>query len=77
MPAKLNKNEGIPLPVGIAARLLNISVKITEVNKGCIKYHKGPNKVCLYCVMISRFTNKNNKSRYLHISLKLISISFF
>ncbi len=34
MPARLNKKLGTPSPVGIFARLLNINVKIKEVNRG-------------------------------------------
>ena len=75
IPAKLNKKEGM-IPVLIDAILLNTKVKITEVNKGCIKNHKGPNMVCLYTVTISRFTKSHSKSLYLQISLKLRSISF-
>ena len=40
IPARLNKKEGIP-PVTIPATLLNTKVKITEVNKGCMKYQRG------------------------------------
>ena len=46
MPAKLNKNGGT-VPVSILATLLNIIVKVRAVNKGWIKYHKGPKIVCL------------------------------
>jgi hypothetical protein len=31
----------------ILAILLNIRVKIIDVNKGCIRYHRGPKMVCL------------------------------
>lgn len=46
MPAKLNKNGGT-VPVSIPAKLLNMMVKVMEVNKGCIKYQRGPKTVCL------------------------------
>ena len=45
-PAKLNKNGGT-VPVSILATLLKMSVKVSAVNKGWIKYHNGPRMVCL------------------------------
>ncbi len=61
IPAKLNKNGGTA-PVEIFATLLKIKVKIKDVNRGSIRYQRGPNTVCLYIVTISRFTKSSNKS---------------
>ncbi len=44
--AKLNKKGGTS-PVLIPAILLKMIVKVIEVNKGWIKYQKGPKTVCL------------------------------
>jgi hypothetical protein len=46
IPARLKRKAGM-IPVEIDAILLKTRVKITEVNSGWIKNHKGPSTVCL------------------------------
>ena len=70
IPAKLNKNGGT-VPVLIPAKLLKIIVNVMDVNNGCIKYQSGPKTVCLYTVVMSRFTKRNSKSLYCQTSFKL------
>ena len=76
IPAKLNKNGGT-LPVLMPAKLLKIIVNVKDVNNGCIKYQRGPKTVCLCAVTKSRFTKRNNKSRYCQISLKFVEKNLF
>ena len=50
---------------------------MTEVNKGWIKYHRGPRMVCLEAVTTSRFTKSMSKSRYCQTSLRFKLKSLF
>lgn len=60
----------------MAAILEKTTTKIKVVNSGCIKCHKGPRSVCLYCAAKSRLMNIHKRSRYCHTSLRLISSRF-